>query len=135
MGILLTTLVSLVASAADLTQPAHVRAEPSHVAPSEQRSDQALDLSVAASERSLPGSRIEDPPPVFNRTDERWAQSAEQPGVWLCQMRAQLGGIPGDRRFHFASFRLTQSPVFGANVAASVDKHAARIVLNWPTSN
>ena len=133
MGIVISAPDSLAASVAVPAQPVSARAAPSHIVPSDQRPDRALDLSTATNEQ--PESKFEDPPPVFNRTDERWAQSAEQPGVWLCQMRAQLGGIPADRRVYFASFRLNQSPIFGGNVAASVDKHAERIVLNWLSTN
>ena len=135
MGMMLSTLVSLATIAAVPMQPVPARPTPSHVAFSEPRADWTLDLSAAAGERSLSDSKFDDPPPVFKRTGEQWQQSAEEPSVWLGPVKAQLGGIPGDRGLHFASFRLNQSPVFGANLAASVDKHAARILLNWPTGN
>jgi hypothetical protein len=128
-------MVSLAATAAMPAQPMPERLIPSHLAMSAQRADRGLDLSAATGERSLSSSKFDDPPPVFKRMDERWQQSSDAPGVRLGPVTAQLGGIPGDRRFHFASFRLNQSAVFGANIAASVDKHAARIVLNWPTDH
>jgi hypothetical protein len=135
MGMVLSTMVSLAATAALPTQPMPERPIPSHIAISEPRADRGLDFSAASVERSVSSSKFEDPPPVFKRTDERRQQSSDAPGVWLGPVKAQLGGLPGDRRFHFASFRLNQSALFGANIAASVDKHAAKIVLNWPTDH
>jgi hypothetical protein len=135
MGTMFSTMVSLAATAALPTQPLADRPIPFHLAISEPRADRVLDLSAGSGERSLSRSKFEDPPPVFKRMDEHWQQSSDASGVWLGPVKAQLGRIPGDRRFHVASFRLNQSTVFGANIAASVDKHAARIVLNWPTDH
>jgi hypothetical protein len=139
MGTVLSTVATLAASTLlPVLSPVQPEQVPPRLETPEQSAwqpmERRIDLSAPAPAQGAVRLRFEEPAPVFKAADARWSASAQTPGISFGPVRLQTGGIPGER-FRYASFRLNQTALFGANVAATVDRHAAKIQFNWPLGN
>jgi hypothetical protein len=124
MGMALSTMALLVAST--LTPGQFVPPQ----LPPEQHS--ALDISSAWAEHNH--AKFDEQLPVLKPADSAWLQPRERPALSMGPIRAQLGGMPGER-MRFATFKLSQGTLFGADVGASVDGRSARVLFKWQTGN